>query len=43
MKEQEMERVGKFMADIIKNPTNPQLKFLIKKKIKELCDQFPYY
>jgi len=43
MKEPEMKLVGQWIADIIKSPNNPELPKIIKNKVKELCDRFPFY
>ncbi len=43
MKESEMETVGQYMADVINNLTDSALHKKIKGKVKELCDDFPYY
>ncbi len=43
MKEQEMELIGKYMADIIKNYKDEALKKKIKGKVLELCNNFIFY
>ncbi len=43
MKETEMETVGKYMADVINNLDNTDMHRKIKKKVYDLCQQFPYY
>jgi len=43
MKEQEMQQIGKWMADIIQDHENLELQEEIKEKVKELCSRFPVY
>jgi len=43
MKEKEMELIGKWIADVIKARKNDELKKIVKNKVKDLCDIFPYY
>jgi glycine hydroxymethyltransferase len=43
MKEPEMQQIGKWIADIIKDYENIELQEQIKLKVKELCSKFPVY
>ena len=43
MKEKEMEQIGEWIAQVIKDIKNQSLIFRIKKQVKELCSQFPLY
>ena len=43
MKEQEMETIGKYMVDVIKNMKDEDLRKKIKEKVLELCNQFVFY
>jgi glycine hydroxymethyltransferase len=43
MKENEMEIVGKWMAEVIKDYKNRDKLKLINKKVAELCEKFPFY
>ncbi len=43
MKESEMEIIGKYMADVIKNYKDEELKKKTKQKVLELCNQFTFY
>ena len=43
MKEQEMETVGQYIADVINNLNNIDLHKKINEKVKELCKQFVFY
>jgi len=43
MKEAEMETIGKYMADVIKNMKDEDLRKKIKEKVLELCNQFVFY
>jgi len=43
MKENEMRLIGKFMADVINNLGDFELRQRIKKQTKELCDRFVFY
>ncbi len=43
MKENEMRIVGKWMADVINNLDNRELRLQIKEKVKELCERFVFY
>lgn len=43
MKEQEMQQVGQWISDIIKDRNNLELQQQIKNKVKELCSKFPVY
>lgn len=43
MKEPEMEKIGKWIADVIKDYKNMNLQEIIREKVKVLCDVFPFY
>ena len=43
MKEEEMKLVGEWMAKVIHDVDNDELKAKIKQEVKELCDKFPFY
>lgn len=43
MKEEEMASVGKWIADVIKDRDNIDLRKNIRSKVKELCDRFKFY
>jgi len=43
MKQQEMETIGNYISEIINNLANTDLRIKIKQKVKELCEQFPFY
>ncbi|TKJ17261.1 serine hydroxymethyltransferase [Candidatus Woesearchaeota archaeon B3_Woes] len=43
MKEGEMEEVGKYMADIINNLSDSELRVRTKQKVLELCNNFKFY
>jgi len=43
MKEEEMKIIGKWIADIIKNPQDNLLKGSIKNKVRVLCENFKFY
>ena len=43
MKESEMKQVGEWMAKVIKDMDNTELKQKIRTEVKELADQFPIY
>jgi glycine hydroxymethyltransferase len=43
MHEPEMKLVGQWIADVIKNPNNEELKAQINGKARELCEGFPVY
>ncbi len=43
MKEKEMEQIGVWIMEIIKNPKNDDLKKKIEGEIVELCKKFPLY
>ena len=43
MKESEMKQIGQWMANVIKDVNNNELKLKIKNDVKELCEQFPVY
>lgn len=43
MREEEMELIGKLIANVLKNPTDETLHENIKKEIKNLCEKFPLY
>ena len=41
MREPEMQQVGQWIAQVIKNPTNSELHFSIKSEVWALCERFP--
>jgi len=43
LKEKEVEEVAHWMCEILKNPENSALKMEIRKKVRELCESFPFY
>lgn len=43
MKEPEMQQVGQWIAEIIKDKNNLELQQQIKLKVKDLCSKFPVY
>ena len=43
MKEKEMEQIGLWISQVIKNIENETLTLKIHKEVKELCSQFPLY
>ena len=43
MKEKEMEQIGQWISQVIKNIENESLISKIHKEVKELCSQFPLY
>ena len=43
MKESEMETIGKYMTDVIKNYKDEDLKKKTKQKVLDLCNQFVFY
>ena len=43
MKEQEMEQIGLWISQVIKNIENETLLSKIHKEVKELCSRFPLY
>ena len=43
MKEKEMEQIGLWISQVIKNIENEALILKIHKKVKEMCSQFPLY
>ena len=43
MKESEMQIVGKYMADVLNNLNDKELRKKINGEVKELCDQFVFY
>jgi glycine hydroxymethyltransferase len=43
MKEPEMQQIGQWISDIIKDRNNLELQQQIKNKVKELCSKFPVY
>jgi glycine hydroxymethyltransferase len=43
MKEQEMEEIGKYIADVINNLSDADLRKRIKGKVLDLCSRFVYY
>jgi len=43
MKEPEMQLIGEYISQIIKDPNNQDLQKSINQKVKELCSEFPVY
>jgi len=43
MKEQEMEQIGLWISQVIKNPLSKSLYSKIRSEVKELCSRFPLY
>lgn len=43
MREREMEIIGNWISQIIKDPNNSDLQKNIKKQVKQLCSEFPVY
>jgi len=43
MKESEMRQIGGWMAQVLKDGDNADLKAKIKEEVRELCSQFPIY
>ncbi len=43
MKEREMVKIGELIAEILKNPENEEIKNIVKKEVKLLCNKFPLY
>lgn len=43
LKEKEVEEVAHWMCEILKNPEKEALRKEIKKKVRELCERFPFY
>ena len=43
LKEKEVEEVAHWMCEILKNPENEALRKDIRKKVRELCERFPFY
>lgn len=43
MKESEMKQIALWISDVIKNPSNENLKVKIHHQVKELCQKFPIY
>lgn len=43
MKEPEMQTIGKYMAQVMNNMSDLSIRPKIKQKVKELCDNFPFY
>jgi len=43
MKEKEMHLVGKWIADVVRDYKNTELKESTRQKVRELCDAFPFY
>jgi len=41
MRESEMKLIGKWIAEVIKNPGNMSLKLSILREVRELCSRFP--
>jgi len=43
LKEKEVEEVAHWMCEILENPENNALRMEIRKKVRELCERFPFY
>ncbi len=43
MQEQEMQQIGAWIAQVIKDPENQELQKSINQKVKKLCSEFPIY
>ena len=43
MKEEAMKQIGEWIASILKDAKNEQLKQTVKAKVHVLCEQFPFY
>jgi glycine hydroxymethyltransferase len=43
MKEPEMERVGDFIAEVLRSPEDPQVHEAVRGKVRALCERFPLY
>lgn len=43
MKEHEMHLVGEWISQVIKDPSNAELKNKIRQEVSQLCDKFPFY
>jgi len=43
MKEEEMEKIGTWISEIIKNKEDKELRKEIKEKVKKLCEEFVFY
>ncbi|MGB9761086.1 MAG: serine hydroxymethyltransferase [Caldimicrobium thiodismutans] len=43
LKEKEVEEVAHWMCEILKNPENEALRKDVRKKVRELCERFPFY
>lgn len=43
MKEAEMKKIGGWISEVLKNPTDAALKTKIHEQVKSLCEQFPLY
>ncbi len=43
MREGEMEKIGEWMAAVLKNPGNQSLIKDIRQKVRKLCEEFPVY
>ncbi|MEK6824947.1 MAG: serine hydroxymethyltransferase, partial [Nanoarchaeota archaeon] len=41
MREPEMQQVGRWIAQVLKNPTNSELHLSIKSEVRALCERFP--
>ena len=43
MKESEMKQIGKWIAVVLKNSENSDIKIQVRNQVKELCQNFPIY
>ncbi len=43
LKEKDVEEVARYMCEILKNPENQKLRGEIRKKIRGICEKFPFY
>jgi glycine hydroxymethyltransferase len=43
MKEEEMKRIGNWIAEVLTHPDDPELRKNIRGEVQELVDQFPLY
>jgi glycine hydroxymethyltransferase len=43
MKEPEMEKVGDFIAEVVRAPEDAAVHESVRGKVRELCERFPLY
>ena len=43
MKEEEMKRIGNWIAEVLTHPDEPEVRRKIRRQVQELVDQFPLY